>query len=736
MMRSFAPTLPQPAAAPVSRRRFLVLSAAAGAGLTLGLPAASTPAHAQTPAGTAAGQTPFAAYLRVAPDDTVTVLSAHMDMGQGIYTGLAALVAEELGADPARIRVEGAAGNTKLYGNLAWGGAMQGTGGSTAIASSFDRYRRAGATARAMLVQAAAQAWGVPAADITIERGVLTHRTSGRSATFGALADDAARQPVPADVPLKTPQEWTIIGKDGFRRVDSADKSTGRQTYTIDVKLPGLLTAVVAHPPLFGGTVRSFDATAAKAVKGVIDVVAISRGVAVIAEHTWAAIKGREALTVDWNLDTAEARDSAAMMAEYKRLAAQPPTVVAASRGDADTALSGAVKVVEAAYEFPYLAHAALEPLDAVARKDGDTLEIWGGHQMPDLYQAMAAKTAGVGPDQVRLHVMMTGGGFGRRATPDADVILEAVECAKAIGWRAPVKVLWTREDDMAGGRYRPMYLHTVKAGLDAAGNPVGWKHRIVGQSILANSPFAAMARNGIDPTSVEGVSDTPYAIPNMTVELTTASSPVTVLWWRSVGHTHTAYAMETMIDELAAAAGRDPVAYRRALLADHPRHRGVLDLAAEKAGWGQPLAPGRFRGVAVHESFGTVVAEVAEVAVDERGGVRVERVVCAVDCGVAVNPDQIRSQMEGGIGFGLGAILHSQITLTGGRVDQGNFDTYKVLRFSEMPRVEVHVVPSAAAPSGVGEPGVPPIGPAVANALAAAGRRVRSLPLDRGVQA
>lgn len=723
---------PAPARARLSRRGFLVLSGVAGAGLTLGLPALAAPA---APAAKSAGPAPFDAYLRVAPDGTVTVLSAHMDMGQGIYSGLAALVTEELGADPAQIRVEGAAGNTALYGNLAWGGAMQGTGGSTGMMSSFDRYRRAGATARAMLVEAAARAWNVPAAEITVERGVLSHR-SGRQGTFGAFAEAAAKLPVPADVPLKAPKDWTVIGSETFRRVDSAAKSTGRQTFTIDVALPGMLTAVVAHPPRFGGTVRSFDATAAKAVKGVVDVVAISRGVAVIAEHTWAAIKGREALTVEWNLDTAESRGSAALMAEFKRLTTQPPTAVAAQRGDAGGAMTKAAKVVEASFEFPYLAHAALEPLDAVARMDNGVLEVWGGHQMPDIYQATAASIAGVAPDKVTLHVMMTGGGFGRRATPDSDVIVEAVECAKAIGWRAPVKVLWTRADDMAGGRYRPMFLHTVKAGVDAAGMPVAWQHRITGQSILAGGPFEAMMKNGVDPTSVEGVADTPYAIPNMTVELTSVKAGVPVLWWRSVGHTHTAFAMESMIDQLAVAAKADPVAYRRTLLADHPRHRAVLDLVAEKAGWGQPLPQGRFRGVAVHESFGTVVAEVAEIAVDNRGGFRVVRVVCAVDCGVAVNPDQIRAQMEGGIGFGLGAVLHSKITLTDGVVDQGNFDTYRVLRFNEMPRVEVHVVPSAAPPSGVGEPGVPPIGPAVANALAAAGRTVRVLPMDPAAQA
>ncbi|WP_035691060.1 xanthine dehydrogenase family protein molybdopterin-binding subunit [Azospirillum halopraeferens] len=724
------------AAQPLSRRRFLVVSGAAGAGLTLAFhipgAAAAGPAASAAPAAVS----PFNAYLTVAPDGTVTVLSAHLDMGQGIYSGIATLVAEELDADPVAVRVEGAAGNPALYGNVAWGGAAQGTGGSTAMTSSFERYRRAGATARAMLVAAAAAEWKVPAAEVTVASGAVTH-PSGRRAGFGDLAAAAAALPVPEDVPLKPPGAWTLIGTEAFRRVDSRAKATGRQIFTIDLSLPGMLTAVIARPPLFGATVASVDDAAARAVKGVVAVVPISRGVAVIARDTAAALKGREALTVEWDRSAAETRGSDALMAEYRRLAAQPPTAVAERRGDPDSAFAGAARTIEASYEFPFLAHAALEPLDAVARRDGDVVEVWGGHQIPDLYQALAARAAGVTPDKVRLHVMMTGGGFGRRAVADGDVVVEAVECARAIDWQAPVKVLWTREDDMTGGRYRPMYLHTVRAALDAAGNPVAWKHRIVGQSILAGTPFEGMVRDGVDVTSVEGVSNTPYTLPNLLVELTTTKTGVPVLWWRSVGHTHTAYVMETMIDELAAAAGRDPVEYRRALLRDHPRHRAVLDLAAEKAGWGDPLPAGRFRGVAVHESFHTYVAQVAEIAMDERGGFRVERVVCAVDCGIAVNPDQIRAQVEGGVGFGLGAVLHSQITLTDGVVDQGNFDTYRVLRMDEMPAVEVHIVPSAEPPTGIGEPGVPPIGPAVANALAAAtGRRVRVLPFDRAESA
>ena len=410
------------------------------------------------------------------------------------------------------------------------------------------------------------------------------------------------------------------------------------------------------------------------------------------------------------------------------------PGAVARDEGDVEGALAKAAKVIEATFEFPYLAHAAMEPMNAVARRAEDgTIEVWGGHQMPDLYQAAAAQAAETTPDKVRLHVMKTGGGFGRRAVPDADVIVEAVSVAKALGWRAPVKVQWTREDDMRGGRYRPMYVHALKAGLDADGRLIAWRNRIVGQSIVANTPFQGEVKNGIDGTSVEGAATIPYAIPNLRVELATTEVGVPVLWWRSVGSTHTAYAVEAFLDEVAEAAGKDPVALRLELLKDHPRHAGVLRLAAEKAGWDRPLPKGRFRGVAVAESFKTYVAQVAEVTVDDRGQPKVERIVCAIDCGVAVNPDIIRAQMEGGIGFGLGAVMKSQITIEGGAVQEGNFDGYDVLRLNEMPQVEVHIVPSSERPTGVGEPGVPPIGPAVANAIYAATRkRMRILPFSR----
>lgn len=724
------------AAAPeLSRRGFLIGAAAAGGGLAIGfrLDGEALAAAGAAPAGPPAN--PLAAYVRIAPDDTVTVLCAHMDMGQGIYHGLATLVAEELDAGWSQMRAAGASGNPKLYGNLAWGGTIQGTGGSTGMASSFERYRRAGATARAMLVAAAAAEWKVPAAEIKVEKGVLSH-ASGRSSGFGAFAAKAAALPVPADVTLKAPKDWVYIGNETLPRIDSREKSTGREVFTIDVKLPGLLTAVMIHPPLFGATVKSFDGSKAKAVKGVVDVVQTHRGVAVVAKDMWSALKGREQVTVTWDDSKAEKRSTADLMAEYRAAAAKTGRV-AEETGDLPKGMAGAARKFEATYEFPYLAHAPLEPLNAVARRNADgTIEIWGGHQMPDVYQMVAAQIAGTTPDKVVMHVMKTGGGFGRRAVFDADVIAEAVAIGKAIGWTAPVKVQWTREDDMRAGRYRPAYVHKLEAGLDAAGNVVGWRNHVVGQSILRGSPFeAVMVTNGIDMTSVEGSAHLPYAMPARKVELTTTDVGVPVLWWRAVGSTHTAYAVESFLDELAEAAGKDPVAFRLAMLTDKPRHAAVLKLVADKAGWDKPLPAGRFRGVALAESFGSVVAQVAEVSVGSGNAIKVERVVCAVDCGIAVNPDMIRAQMEGGIGFGLGAILKSRLTLDKGAVVEGNFDGYEVLRLDEMPKVEVHIVRSESAPSGVGEPGVPPVGPAVANAVyAATKKRIRILPFAQSL--
>lgn len=718
-----------PAALPASRRQFLKASAAAGAGLVIGFAfAGGNRIAAAAETATADGVFAPNAFIRVAPDNSVTVLIKHIEFGQGTFTGLATLVAEEMDADWSQLRAEHAPADASLYNNLSWG-PVQGTGGSSSIANSYEQLRRAGATARALLVQAAAEAWGVPAAEITVTSGVVVHAASGRQARFGDLAARAASLQAPVEVTLKDPKDFTLIGKTA-PRLDSRAKSRGEALYTIDKTLPGLLTAVIARPPVFGATLVSFDDSAARAIEGVVEVVRVPQGVAVLAKGFWAAKQGRDALQVQWDETTGETRGSAELMAEYKKLA-EAPGLVARQEGDAAAALAGAARVLEADYEFPYLAHAPMEPLDCVAQLGDDGCDIWTGSQIPTVDQASAAAILGLQPAQVRVHTLFAGGSFGRRATPNADMVSEAVGIAKAIGGRAPVKLVWTREDDIQGGRYRPMYFHRLRAGLDADGRLVAWQHRIVGQSIARGTPFAAgMIHNGIDHTSVEGASTLPYLVPDITVDLHTTDVGVPVLWWRAVGSTHTAYSTEAFIDELAEAAGKDPVDFRLALLAGHPRHAGVLKLAAEKAGWGSAPPAGRTRGIAVHESFNTFVAEVAEVSVADDGTVKVEKVVCAVDCGVAVNPDQVKAQMEGGIGYGLGAVLHDAVTLKDGRVEQSNFHDYLPLRIDEMPAVEVYIVESAEAPTGVGEPGVPPIGPAVANAVyKATGRRIRALP-------
>lgn len=714
-----------------TRRGFLIGALATGAGLVVGFQSIDA-AHAEAAANAA-----FQPYVSIAPDGKVTIYSSQFEMGQGSYFGIATLVNEELDADWSAITVEGGYGNVAAYGNLAWGGTAQGTGGSTSMTSSWERYRKAGAAMRMMLIEAAARDWSVPAGEIKASRGMLTH-SSGKSASYGEMAAKLEGIAPPADIPLKPANEWTQIGDPKLRRYDSPMKTNGTAQFTIDVKLPGMATAVMIHPPKFGATVASFDASKAKAMKGVVDVVQISRGIAVVAENIWTAIKARDAVTVTWNEDNAEKRSSAEILKAYEDQTKAAPIAIARNDGDAAAAFASAAKVIEASFSFPYLAHAALEPLNAVAAMRDGVLEIWGGHQMPDLYQFTASQISGLTPDKIKLHVMRSGGGFGRRAVFDADVVSEAVETAKALNWSRPVKVQWTRDNDMKGGRYRPAYVHAMKAGLDKDGNVVAWANHIVGQSIMGGTLFEAMAvRNGIDFTSVEGAANIPYAIPNLNVGLSTMKSAVPVLWWRAVGSTHTAYAVEAFLDEVAEAAGKDPVALRLELLKDHPRHVTALKLAAEKAGWNEKAPDGRFRGIAVAESFSTVVAQVAEVSIPSPGQIKVEKVVCAVDCGIAVNPDQVVAQMQGGIGFGLSSILGEEITLSNGVVDQANYDTYTPLRIDQMPEIEVHIVPSTANPTGAGEPGVPPIGPALANAVyKATGKRIRVLPFAKGYTA
>jgi isoquinoline 1-oxidoreductase beta subunit len=700
--------------------------------LTIGFEWAGPTRRAAAMAAPSAGAlfTPNA-FLRIGADNSVTVIAKHVEMGQGAYTGIATVVAEELDADWSRVRVESAPADAKRYANLAFG-TIQGTGGSSAMANSWMQLREAGGKARAMLLTAAATEWHVPVEELTVEKSIVYHSGSKRQARFGSLVGRAAALAVPETVKLKDAKDFKLIGHQ-VPRVDVAAKVDGSAQFTLDVMLPGTLVALLKRPPQFGATVKSFDATAAHAIPGVVKVVQVPRGVAVVAKSFWAAKQGRDALAVEWDDTNAEKRSSAALMDEYRRLADQP-ALTARTEGDSAQAIRNAAHKVSASYEFPYLAHAPMEPLDAVVKLTANRCEIWAGDQFQTVDQANAAETAGLDPQQVSIHTLYAGGSFGRRANPGSDYIVEAVSIAKAYGADGtPIKLQWTREDDILGGLYRPMYFHKLEAGLNDKRELTGWRHVIVGQSIMADSFLAGMIKDGIDPSSVEGAASIAYAIPNITVELSTTRTGVPVLWWRVVGSSHTIFAVEAFIDEVAHAAGEDGFTFRRKLLEHEPRMKAVLELAAEKAGWSSgPMPKGKGRGIAVAEAFETYVAQVAEVSVDEAGHVKVDRVVCAVDCGTPINPDIIAAQMEGGIGFGLGAVLYGAITLKDGRIEQDNFDSYRVLRMNEMPKVEVHIVPSTQAPTGVGEPGVAPVGPAVANAIfAATGKRIHVLPIE-----
>jgi isoquinoline 1-oxidoreductase beta subunit len=722
----------------LGRRAFMKTGALAGGGLILGfwLPAPGRGAAAAEPvaktaapaSGPAPVGRPFApnAFLRIGPDGSVTVIVNHSEMGQGVYTALPMILAEELDADWKTIRVE-AAPVDPAYNHTAFG--MQMTGGSTSTWSEWDRLRKAGATARAMLVAAAAQTWKVPASSCRTGNGRVIHPPSGRRLSYGRLAAKAAALAPPADVPLKDPRRFTLIGR-SMPRLDTPSKVDGSARFGLDVRVPGMLVAVVARPPVFGGRVKSFDAARAREVPGVRHVIAIDRGVAVVADGYPAAAQGRRALTVAWEDGPLKGLDSRTQRDEYRALAAAAGAAVARRDGDLETAMGRAPFRHEAVYEVPYLAHAPMEPLNCVADVRADSCEVWTGTQFQTVDRDAAARAAGLKPEQVRLHTTLLGGGFGRRAVIDSHFVREAVLLSKEV--KAPVQVVWSREDDVRGGFYRPAACHALQGGLDAGGRPVAWRHRVVCQSFIAGTPFAEhMIKDGVDATAVEGADDLPYDIPNLLVDWKEAPGGVPTLWWRSVGHSHTAFAVECFIDELAHVARKDPLAYRRALLAGKPRHLRVLELAAAQAGWDSPAPAGRGRGVAVHASFGSFVAQVAEVSVAKDGGVRVHRVVCAVDCGPVVHPDQVAAQMEGAVAFGLSAALHGAITFEGGRVRQGNFHDYPVLRMNEMPEVLTRIVPSTEKMGGVGEPGVPPVAPAVANAVfAATGRRIRALPI------
>lgn len=712
MNAPFKPQLGKP-----SRRDVVVASALVGGALVVGC----SPADLMS-AGSDVEVGAFGPFIRIAADGVVTVINKHQEMGQGNHAGLAAIVAEELDADWTRVLVEQSPANAKLYGNATAGAQL--TGGSSAISNSWEQLRKAGAGARAMFVQAAANRWNVAVGEISVKDSIVSH-TSGNTATFGELLADAAKVPAPADVRLKDPKTFTLIGTDRVRRKDAQAKSDGTARYTQDVRLPDMLTAVVAHAPRFGAKVKRFDAAEAKKVAGVVDVFEIPTGIAVVAQNTFAARMGREALTIEWDEDKAEKRGSAAITQAFKDVAAgkdaQTKWEGFDQRGDAailDAAPKAGEQVLEATYAFPYLAHATMEPMNCVASVDGNKVKMVFGSQGQTLDQLNAAKIVGCLPGSVEIETLFAGGSFGRRANFPSDYAAECVHIAKKVGKGRPVKLVWTREDDMQAGYFRPITVHALKVKLDKDGYPAAWRHRIVTQSIMKGSP---MPSKGPDQTAIEGTAGSPYlkATPIVDAQLALPETGVPVLWWRSVGATHTAFVMEHTIDQLALKAGKDPVEYRRALYkkAGADRHLTALDLAVEKAG--PKATAGWTRGVAVHECFGSVVAQVAEVKL-ENGTPRVGRVVTAIDCGVAVSPDQIAAQMEGGTCYGLSAALFGEVTLTDGKVDQSNFDTYRVLRINEAPTVETHIVPSGNPPSGVGEPGAPVIAPAVANALLA----------------
>ena len=698
----------------LNRRHFLKVSALAGGGLAVGFHLAPMQA-ADAPVEFAPN-----AWIRIDVNGLVTLRVGSSEMGQGVHTAVPMLLAEELDADWTRIKLEMAPAD-KAYTNPLIG--QQLTGGSTTVRAFWTPLRQAGAATRSLLVRAAAKTWNVKEGECRTENGVVLHKASNRQARYGELATLAASLPAPGEVFLKDPDEFRIIGKP-TPRLDTPLKVNGRAVFGIDIKLPGMLVAVVQRCPVFGGQLKKFDAAKARAVPGVLQVVAIHSGVAVVADGFWAAQRGRDALRVDWD-EGAHAKLNSAAIRKKLEGALKKKGVSARSEGDTSKAFKSAAKRIEAVYEVPYAAHACMEPMNCTALVKKDSCELWVPTQAQTGAQFVAGQITGLPADKVKVNTTFLGGGFGRRA--EQDFVAEAVQLSMAMG--APVKLMWTREDDMRHDYYRPATLNRLTAALDADGKPVAWQHEIAGPSIMARV-FPGAIKNGIDNTSVEGAANLPYAIPNLQVSWAMENGAVPVGFWRSVGSSQNAFITECFMDELAAAAGKDPYEFRRALLTKHPRHLAVLELAASKAGWGTPLPAGRARGIAVAEAFGSYCAQVAEVVV-ENGKIWIQRVTCAIDCGQVVNPDTVVAQMESGIVYGLTAALKGEITLKNGRVEQSNFREYPLLRLDEMPPIDVHIVKSSAHPGGVGEPGTPPIAPAVANAVfAVTGKPVRKLPI------
>jgi isoquinoline 1-oxidoreductase beta subunit len=714
----------------VSRRDFVVVLAAAGGGLLLGCRVdgrRSLPVSAETASSVPPAFAPNA-FLRIAADDVVTVIIPQAEMGQGVYTALPMLVAEELEVALDQVKVEHAPGNDRIYANPLLG--FQATGASSSVRGFYKPMRLAGAAARTMLVAAAAQSWSVDPTSCRAEKGTVIHPETGRRLAYGYLAERAAKLPVPAQVTLKDPKAFTLIGTPA-KRLDTPAKVNGTAQYGIDVRLPGMKIATVAASPVVGGKVSGLDEEKAKAIKGVRQIVRLDDVVAVVADHMWAAKQGLAALAIRWD-DGPNGKVATADIVKELDQASQKPGVVARKQGDASSAIGRAIRKVDAIYQAPFLAHTAMEPINCTVHVRKDECEVWTGSQVQGRARATAAEVTGLPLEKVVVHNHMLGGGFGRRL--EHDYVTQAVRIAKQV--EGPLKVVWTREEDVQHDVYRPYYYDRIAAGLNARGKPVAWNHRLVGPSILARwAPLAF--KNGLDGDALDGALQLVYDIPAIQIEYVRHEEPVLRTgFWRGVGVTHNNFVIESFIDELASASKQDPVAFRRALLGKAPRARAVLDLAAKRAGWGKPLAPTYGRGVSLmYSGWGTYLAQVAEVKVTDSGEVQVQRVVCAVDCGVIVNPDIVKAQIESGVVYGIGGALWGEITLKNGRVEQSNFNDYRVLRLNETPPIEVHLVPNGEAPGGIGEPGTAATAAALANAVfAATGTRIRQLPIEKAL--
>jgi isoquinoline 1-oxidoreductase subunit beta len=720
MLKRVIDDKPEVARQGLSRRMFLVTGAAAGGGFLLGfyLPE-RIDAKAQ-----ATSEEFFRpnAFVRIRPDDSITLVMPQVEMGQGTYTSMPMLIAEELEVDLSKVSLEAAPPNDKLYANPLIG--FQVTGGSTSVMAMWEPLRRAGAAARVMLIAAAAVQWNVDPASCRAEKGEVEHPPTGRRVNYGALADAAAKLPVPDHVALKDPKNFTLIGTPA-KRLDTPDKTNGKATFGIDVMVPGMKFATVAACPVLGGKLAGVDDSKAIAIKGVRQVVRLDNAVAVVGDHMWAAMQGLAALDIDWD-EGQNAKVSTADIVRQMDIASQNLGVVVKKEGDVAQALTSAAQKVEAVYELPFLAHAAMEPMNCTVHVRADGCDIWVGNQVVSRAQATAAQVTGLPPEKVQVHNHLIGGGFGRRL--DVDGITQAVAIAKQVD--GPVKVVWSREEDIQHDVYKPYFFDRVAAGLDADGRPIAWHHRVTGSSVFARW-LPPTFKNGFDIDTIEGA-EPRYDLPNFLLDYVRHEPPgLTTGNWRGVGPAHNIFVVESFIDELAAAAKKDPVEYRRALLSTAPRMLGVLELAASKAGWGSSLPPRVGRGVSVQFAMGSYLSQIAEVEVSKDGEVNVRRVVCAVDCGQIVNPDTITAQMEGGIIFGASAALWGEITLKNGRVEQNNFNDYRVLRINEAPRIEVYLVKSTEPPGGIGEPGTIGIFPAIANAVfAVTGKRIRKLPI------